>query len=196
MMEGIQDKKLEIRNEIAKRLDALSDSEISKKNAIITDRLFDFANFLEAKISLLYMSLPHEVKTHEIIKRCLSFNKIVVLPAFIEDTHRMKLMKIDNLDSSLRPGPRGVLEPNPARCKLVPIEHIDIAIIPGIAFDEKGGRIGSGEGYYDRLIPDLAITTRKVALAFEEQIIQQIPMESHDKHVDIIITNERIIYKI
>jgi 5-formyltetrahydrofolate cyclo-ligase len=88
------------------------------------------------------------------------------------------------------------LEPNPARCKLVPIEHIDIAIIPGIAFDEKGGRIGSGKGYYDRMIPDLAITTRKVALAFEEQVVQQIPMESHDKHVDIIITDERIIYKI
>ena len=73
---------------------------------------------------------------------------------------------------------------------------ISIAIVPGIAMDEKGGRIGSGEGYYDRLIPNLAITTRKVALAFEEQIIQQIPIESHDKHVDIIITDKRIIYKI
>jgi 5-formyltetrahydrofolate cyclo-ligase len=195
-MEGIQDKKLEIRNEIGKRLDALSDGEHSKKNTIITERLFNFANFLESKISLLYMDLGYEVKTHEIIKRCLRYNKVVILPAFMEDTYRMKLMKIDNLGSSLRPGPRGVLEPNPAKCKAVPIEHIDIAIIPGIAFDEKGGRIGSGMGYYDRLIPDLAITTRKVALAFEEQIIQQVPMESHDKHVDIIITDERIIYKI
>ena len=195
-MEGIQDKKLEIRNEIGKRLGALSNGERTKKNKTIMDRLFDFANFLEAKISLLYMDLGYEVKTNEIIKKCLSYNKVVVLPAFVEDNYRMKLMKIDNLDSSLRPGPRGVLEPNPARCKLVPIEHIDIAIIPGIAFDEKGGRIGSGKGYYDRLIPDLAITTRKVALAFEEQLTQQVPMESHDKHVDIIITDERIIYKI
>jgi len=78
----------------------------------------------------------------------------------------------------------------------VPVECIDIAIIPGVAFDEKGGRIGSGEGYYDRLIPKLPITTRKVALAFENQIIRQIQMESHDKHVDIIITEKRIIYKI
>ena len=195
-MEGIQDKKLEIRNEIGKRLNALSDGDRSKKNKIIADRLFDFANFLESKISLLYLDLGNEVKTIDIIKKCLNYNKVVVLPAFSEDSYRMKLMKIDNLDSSLRPGPRGVLEPDPARCKLVPIENIDIAIIPGIAFDEKGGRIGSGKGYYDRFIPDLAITTRKVALAFEEQIIPQVPMESHDKHVDIIITNERIIYKI
>ena len=92
--------------------------------------------------------------------------------------------------------PRGVLEPITGRCKTVPIASIDIAIIPGIAFDEKGGRIGSGDGYYDRLIPRLSITTRKVALAFECQIVQQVPMESHDKHVDIIITEKRIIYKI
>ena len=65
-----------------------------------------------------------------------------------------------------------------------------------MALDEKGGRIGSGNGYYDRLIPRLAITTRKVALAFEEQIIPQVPIESHDKHVDIIITENRVIYKI
>ncbi|MDF1590894.1 MAG: 5-formyltetrahydrofolate cyclo-ligase [Desulfobacterales bacterium] len=195
-MEGIQEKKLEIRNETGKRLDALSDGDRLKKNKIITERLFDFANFLEAKISLLYMDLGYEVKTREIIKKCFNYNKVVVLPTFAEDNYRMKLMKIDNFDSSLRPGPRGVLEPNPARCKLVPIEQIDIAIIPGIAFDEKGGRIGSGKGYYDRLIPDLAITTRKVALAFEEQLTLQVPMESHDKHVDIIITDERIIYKI
>ena len=53
-----------------------------------------------------------------------------------------------------------------------------------------------GTGYYDRLVPRLDITTRKVALTFEEQIIPQAPMESHDKHVDIIITDKRIIYKI
>jgi len=76
------------------------------------------------------------------------------------------------------------------------MDRIDIAIIPGLAFDEKGGRIGLGTGYYDRLIPRLAITTRKVALTIEEQIVPQIPMESHDKHVDIIITEKRIIYKI
>ena len=63
-----------------------------------------------------------------------------------------------------------------------------IAIIPGVALDEKGGRIGSGEGYYDRFIGNLPITTRKVALSLECQIVQQIPMESHDKYMDIIIT--------
>jgi 5-formyltetrahydrofolate cyclo-ligase len=78
----------------------------------------------------------------------------------------------------------------------VPIDRVDIAIVPGIAFDEKGGRVGTGEGYYDRLIPRLPVTTRKVALSLEAQILPQVPMESHDKHVDIIITENRVIYKI
>jgi 5-formyltetrahydrofolate cyclo-ligase len=108
----------------------------------------------------------------------------------------MKLMKVDAFGQDLIPGPRGGLEPDPGKCKVVPMDRIDIAIMPGLAFDEKGGRIGLGTGYYDRLIPRLDITTRKVALTFEEQIIPQVPMESHDKHVDIIITDKRIIYKI
>ena len=195
-MEGIQEKKLEIRNEITKILDALSGSELSKKTKKIEDRLFEFANFLEANISLLYMNTRHEVKTHKIIKRCFSYQKIVVLPAFDEEKLKMRLMKVDNIETALISGPRGVLEPDPNRCKLVPVESIDIAIIPGIAFDEKGGRIGTGKGYYDGLIPELALTTRKVALVLECQIVPQIPMESHDKHVDIIITDKRIIYKI
>jgi 5-formyltetrahydrofolate cyclo-ligase len=195
-MEEIQNTKHEIRNDMANAIDAFSKEEIEEKVNRIEARLFEFANFLESNISLLYVNHGLEVNTRGILDRCLGYNKIVVLPAFNMETYQMKLMKLDNLETDLKTGPRGILEPDPANCKVVPIERIDIAIIPGVALDEKGGRIGSGEGFYDRLIPKLPITTRKVSLAFECQIIQQIPMESHDKYVDIIITEKRIIYKI
>jgi 5-formyltetrahydrofolate cyclo-ligase len=195
-MEGIQDKKLEIRNEISNILGAIPKNELTQKTKQVEDRLFEFANFLESKISLLYINTDNEVNTKLIINRCFDKNRVVVLPAFNEERHEMALLKIDNVETDLILGARGVLEPNADHCKTVPIENIDIAIIPGIAFDEKGGRIGTGSGFYDRLIPKLSITTRKVALALECKLIQQIPMESHDKHVDIIITEKRIIYKI
>jgi len=195
-MEGIQDKKIEIRNETEKKIEALADSELTKKYQHIEKRLFEFANFLESKISLLYMNTDYEVNTRNIVQKCFDYNKVVVLPVFEDDKRRVKLMKANQIDTDLVTGARGVLEPNPERCKPIPIESIDIAIIPGIAFDEKGGRIGTGRGYYDKLIPRLSITTRKVALALECQIVAQIPMESHDRHVDIIITEDRIIYKI
>jgi 5-formyltetrahydrofolate cyclo-ligase len=195
-MEEIGATKIQIREDIAKIISAVAESDIAKKVRAIEDRLFEFANFLESKITLLYVSGYNEVQTKNIIKRAYSYNKIVVLPAFDPKTFEMELMKVDKFSQALKPGPRGVPEPNAGRCKIVPIDRIDIAIIPGIAFDEKGGRIGTGRGYYDRLIPRLAITTRKVALTLEEQIIPQVPMESHDKYVDIIITDKRIIYKI
>lgn len=195
-MEEIRETKSEIRKKIINVLTKLSDREIAEKTSGIENRLFEFANFLEANIVLLYINNGSGVMTQKTIKRCFDQNKIVVLPAFGPEKHEIKLMKIENLDTDLKAGPRGILEPDPIRCKSVPVESIDIAIIPGVALDEKGGRLGTGEGYYDRLIPKLSITTRKVALAFESQIIPQVPMESHDRHVDIIITEKRIIYKI
>ena len=195
-MEEIRPTKDDIRRNIEEALASLSDKEIKDKTQKIEKRLFEFANFLEANIVLLYINSNCEVNSLEIIKRCLNYKKIVILPAFVPTKYEMKLLKIDNLDTDLTLGPRNILEPDPNQCNVVPIECIDIAIIPGVAFDEKGGRIGSGDGYYDRLIPKLSITTRKVALTFEDQIVSQIQMEAHDRHVDIIITEKRIIYKI
>lgn len=195
-MEELPKAKQEIRDDIADNLDRLSESENDEKLKAIENRLFEFANFLESNIVLLYVNNTSEVPTHDIIKRSLDINKIVVLPAFDPSRNEMDLMKIDRFPAGLIPGPRNIIQPDPSLSKMVPIESIDIAIIPGVAFDERGGRIGSGEGYYDRLIPKLSVTTRKVALAMEDQIVSQVPIESHDKHVDIIITEKRIIYKI
>jgi 5-formyltetrahydrofolate cyclo-ligase len=195
-MDEIKSAKEQIRKDIAKTLNSLTEKQRTEKAKAIESKPFGFANFLEARIALLYIDGDNEVRTKSILKRAYDFNKIVVLPAFDPERLKVAILKVDHPDKDLVPGPRGVLEPNPARCKPVPLQKIDIAIIPGLAFDEKGARIGSGHGYYDRFIPDLPATTRKVALAFEEQIIPQVPTESHDKHVDIIITDKRIIYKI
>ena len=195
-MEEIQVTKSQIRSDIADALAALSEKEIVEKTKAVEKRLFDFANFLEAKVALMYVNNKNEVATNDILKRTHVYNKIIVLPAYNTETYAMTLMKVDSLEKDLSDGPRGILEPNSERCKVVPIDSIDIAIIPGLAFDEKGGRIGTGNGFFDQFIPKLPITARKVSLAFEDQMVQQIPMESHDKYVDIIITEKRIIYKI
>jgi len=195
-MEEIREAKSEMRRNMVETIEKLPEEEIVQKGAAIENRLFEFANFLEATIVLLYIDTPGEVATNKIIKKCYDFGKMVILPVFNPETGAATLMKVDNAETDLVPGPHGTLEPDPEKWKVVPIECIDIAIIPGIAFDEKGCRLGTGEGYYDRLIPDLPVTTRKVALTMEAQMAPQVPMESHDKHVDIIITDERIIYKI
>lgn len=195
-MEDAQKTKAEIRNEMAAQIGKLSTAELKEKTREIENRLFEFANFLESKIVLLYVSGAHEVRSESVIRRAFDHNKIVVLPRANNGSKQISLYKIDEYPKAMRPGSSGKLEPNPDKCRKVPIDCIDIAIIPGVAFDEKGGRIGPGDGFYDRLIPHLPITTRKVALALDHQVLVQVPAESHDKQVDIIITEKRIIYKI
>ncbi|HID28783.1 MAG TPA: 5-formyltetrahydrofolate cyclo-ligase [Desulfobacterales bacterium] len=195
-MEEIKAKKTEIRRSGFARRNALPKEERAEKSAAIMERLFDFANFLESRIVLFYMNYGSEVDTEPMIRRALELEKTVALP--LVDTRKKKILpfRIENLDRDVRPGYRGIREPIPQRCKQIPVEYINLAIIPGVAFDERGGRIGHGVGVYDRFIPKLDITTRKVALAFECQIVAQIPMEPHDRYTDIIITEKRIVYKI
>ncbi|KPJ78542.1 MAG: hypothetical protein AMJ54_03205 [Deltaproteobacteria bacterium SG8_13] len=194
-MEDAQKTKADIRSEMAAQIGKLSAAELKEKTSDIENRLFEFANFLESKIVLLYVSGANEVNSEAVIKRAFEHNKIVVLPKS-NGSKSISLYKIDEYPKGMRSGADGKLEPNPDKCRKVPMDCIDIAIIPGVAFDEKGGRVGPGDGFYDRLIPHLPITTRKVALALDNQVLLQVPTESHDKQVDIIITEKRIIYKI
>jgi 5-formyltetrahydrofolate cyclo-ligase len=195
-MEDIKEKKQEVREQMATSLGGLTKDTLAQKNRVVVDKLFEFANFLEAKIALLYLHKDWEISSKSIIERALGMNKIVVLPLINKDRPKVALYKIDAPEKDIIEDSEGFLSPNIDRCKKVPIDCIDIAIIPGLAFDEKGGRLGLGDGYYDHLIPRLPITTRKVAVAIEEQVVPLIPMESHDKYVDIIITDNRVIYKI
>lgn len=195
-MQDLKGKKAEIRKDALALRNMLSDEERTQKSKAIMQYLFDFANFLEAKIVLFYINTPQEVATEAMIIKSWEYEKVIALPWVNKKKGKIFPFKIDNLDKDIRAGYRGIREPIPKRCKPIPVDYIDLAVIPGVAFDERGGRIGHGTGFYDKFIPGLNTTTRKVALAFECQIVPQIPMEPHDRYIDIIITDKRIIYKI
>lgn len=195
-MEDVKEKKRELVNEIVKKIETFSEEEKQKKLEAVEDRLFDFANFVESKIALLYVRRGCEVDTRSIFKRSLEKGKKIILPLVDREKNKTTLYKVENLDEDMKPGADGVLEPDPERCKAVPADQIDIAIVPGLVFDEKGGRIGVVDNFYDKFISRLPVTTRKVAIAFEEQVITQVPADSRNKHIDIIVTDKRTIYKI
>ncbi|MFW5908754.1 MAG: 5-formyltetrahydrofolate cyclo-ligase [Desulfosalsimonas sp.] len=196
-MEDVKEKKLKLRRETESRIAALGRSKMEKKKSAIVKQLFEFANFKEAETVFFYGGPEDKSAAENIPALCIDAGKQVAIPLFApHKPEKMQLFKISQINEDLRPGPQGHLEPDPKKCKTIPFEDVDIAIIPGVAFDEKGGRLGSGSGHYDRLMSLLPNTARKVALAFEEQVFSAIPMESHDKYVDIIITEKRIIYKI
>lgn len=181
---------------VAERLNNFTEEAISGKLEKIENTLFKFANFMESQLVLLYTPIKNVIPTQAIIKRTLAIEKGVVLPVFTGAKNAIHLYKINNDIKDLVTSPNDILEPNIEKCKKISLEEVDIAIIPGLAFDDRGGRIGFGNNFYTKLITKLPETCRKVSLAFEEQVVDQIQMESRKFTVDIIITDKRVIYKI
>ncbi|MGD9731756.1 MAG: 5-formyltetrahydrofolate cyclo-ligase [Desulfamplus sp.] len=182
--------------EVLEKMSMLTQEEREAKQKAVESNLLSFANFLEAEFVLLYIQRSTELPTERIIRTSLDVRKGIVLPAYSESRHSITLLRINNYDADIIRTESDILEPDPNVCKKIPLDMIDVAMIPGLAFDEKGGRVGFGDGFYNRLISKLPETTRKVAIAFEEQLVEHIPMESRKYNLDIIITDKRTIFKI
>ena len=195
-MDEIKNGKINNLTLVANRLENFTKEELFEKYKKIEDKLFEFANFMEAHLVFLYSPISNEIPTERIIKKALQIEKGIALPVFAHAKNAINLYKINNYDKDLVTSANDILEPDIEKCKKISLEDIDIAIIPGLAFDDKGGRIGFGNNFYNKLITKLPETCRKVSLAYEEQIVDQIQMESRKFTVDIIITDKRIIYKI
>ncbi len=196
-MEDTKNTQKSLLAQVAKGFAALSEEDRLKKYNTIEQKLFEFANFMESFSILLYAPLPYEiVPTEQIITKTLSIEKNVILPIVSDPRKPFLLYKITDYKKDMITNSDGSPKPNPDQCKKISLDEIDIAIIPGLVFDDKGGRVGFGNQYYSKLITKLPETCRKISLAFEEQMVDQIVMASRKYTVDIIITDERTIYKI
>ena len=162
---------------------------IEKKSAAIMERLFGLPEFAKAKTVLFYASKKDEVQTFGMIQRALDIGKKVALPITVVEGKNLVLSEIRNL-KRLDEGAFDVLEP----MDYAPVapEEVDLVIVPGVAFDVRGDRLGHGMGYYDKLLkqmPDALF----VGLAFEFQMVEDIPEEEHDVSVHKVVTEERVI---
>ena len=179
--------KKKIRRRILKLRDGLSVKEREEKSKQIKEKLFSHFEFRTAKTILFYAAKGNEVETKGMIEESLSSEKKVSLP--IVKGKNLLFSQVLGYEE-LSPSTFGILEPE-KECP-ISLDRVDLIIVPGIAFDEKGNRIGFGRGFYDRFlkkVPDAF----KIGLAFEIQIVETIPEISTDIPVDKIITEKRII---
>jgi len=180
-----------IRREIKEKRNSLSKSEILEKSNRIKKRLFEQDEFRKAQTILFYVSYGSEVYTHDMIKESLSEGKNVVVP--YSDTEKRTLI-LSELHSwnELSVGSYNILEPKKENIKEVTVDAIDMIVVPGVAFDSSGRRIGHGFGYYDKLLGG-STHAPSIGLAFELQIVDAVPTEEHDVAVGKIITEKRTI---
>lgn len=136
-------------------------------------------------------ALPGEVDTEPLLQRLLDGGRRLVCPRVEGDalTHYV----VDDL-ARLAAGPMGLREPDPHRCAPADLATIDVVLVPGLAFDEAGRRLGMGRAYYDRFLAFLSpTTTTAIGLAFELQVVDRVPVAQHDVPVDWLITEDRTI---
>ena len=179
----------EIRKGMIKKRKNTPYSEIINKSKSIEKKLMESTEFKKSNNVLFYISYDNEVNTHDIIKKTIKSNKEVYVPISDVENKEIIISKLEDWNN-LSVGAYGILEPNIKNN--FPLDKIDLIIIPGIAFDDKGNRLGHGMGYYDKLLQKKKKST-KIGLAFEFQIIKQICVQKHDIPVDKIITEIRII---
>jgi 5-formyltetrahydrofolate cyclo-ligase len=184
--------KKKIRGKIKNLLDNLSVQTHKLKSKIITDTLLKSNEYIKAETIFIYYPFRKEIDTREIIKDALAKNKKIVLPKVFGN--EIKIFFITDVEKDLKPGSFDILEPDISRCREADLRSIDLVIVPGLCFDLNFNRLGYGGGFYDKILEKLGRKVKKIALAFDLQILDNIPACSHDQKIDIIIT-ESNIYK-
>lgn len=174
--------KKKIRNQIKDLKSQISFQEKLIKSDNIFKKVEEHINFQQSKFVLIYWSMDDEVHTHNFILKWAN-DKEFILPCVCQDKLILKKFEgTENLQTGIKYGikePVGEIFPEP--------EKIDLAIIPGIAFDKEKNRMGRGKAYYDNLLPNL--NAYKIAVCFNFQIIESVPVEDHDVKMNEIISD-------
>jgi len=156
---------------------------------LVQQALIETGEFAEAGVVALYAPIHNEVETAQVLHAALSSTKVVLFPAICPGG--LEFRSISN-PASMRRGPFGILEPD-AACPVHSPEEADLIVVPGVAFDLGGKRIGYGKGYYDNALHRLEGKGRLVGLCYDFQLVEEIEDEAHDVMMDLIITERRVI---
>jgi 5-formyltetrahydrofolate cyclo-ligase len=193
-IDAMQERKKEIRAQAHERRNAQENKdELSRE---ICARFVALPEYVRAQTVMYYIDVRSEVRTRHDLPQALTQGKKIVVP-WCNDKGELELFHLENMDE-LAIGMYKILEPAPAlrllKAKQVKAQELDLIMVPGVAFDRGGARMGHGKGYYDKLLQHARPDAPLVALAFECQLFPEIPTAPHDIFMDSIIT-ERAIYK-
>ncbi len=156
----------------------------------LCERLREQHVWSAARTVLLFAPLPDEPDTWPLLAVAIASGKLVGLPAFVAGTNGYTARQILDPTRDLTTGQFGIREPA-ATCPEVPLNRLDLVLVPGIAFDTRGGRLGRGKGFYDRLLS--AVNGTKCGVAFDEQIVDAVPVGPMDVRLNCILTPTRWI---
>ena len=179
-----------LRKELRGRLAAMSDAQRHAKSIAACGLLAASQEFATASVVMLYLSTPQEVDTASLALRCWQAGKSVVVPKVSWDQRRILPVEISSLSDGLTTtGP--VREPIAG--KPIPLDLIDLVIVPGLGFTATGFRIGRGMGFYDRFLAQADFLGVSCGLAFAEQVLDELPILDHDVPLSMLATDKGLL---
>lgn len=183
-----RDAKTKLRAELSAVLKQMTASERVEASRQICARLEQQTAWRDAKSLLFYAPLAEEPDIWRLLEDSLAVGKTVALPRFDPEQNAYVACQIKGVDVDLQTGRFGIREPRET-CAIIPLNRLDLLLVPGIAFDLDGHRLGRGRGYYDRL---LAVSGGMACgVAFDQQIVSRVPSEPHDIRLSCILTPTR-----
>lgn len=174
---------------LAKR-NSLSGAKLEKKSRLITESLLALPEFRQAKRVMMYFPLKNEAGTSELVKKTLEMGKEVFLPKTDFGKRLIVPTRVSSPEALERTA-QGLVEPKDGQAARA--SELDLIIVPGVAFDRQGNRIGMGRGFYDLLLRKVSRKVKLVGLCFEENLEESLPVESHDVKMDLIVTDKQVI---
>ena len=178
----------QLRTTILRQLQQQKEDDRRRRSEAIRRKVFRLTAFRRAQIVCCYVALPYEVQTWRMIEDMIAKGKRVVVPVTAARTRRLWLSEVRDPAAELGRGAHGVWEPLPKVRRSVPLRTVDLVLVPGVAFDRRGHRLGHGLGYFDRFLSRLPKTTPTIGLAFRFQLLDRLPVTSHDYAVQTVVT--------
>jgi 5-formyltetrahydrofolate cyclo-ligase len=178
------------RTQFRELLAGISERERHVRSLAAGTLLVQTAEFMHAQVIMVYLNMPQEVDTSPIILRAWQEGKQVVAPKLAWNDHTMLPVEITTLTTHTQTGPAGIREPRSGQ--LIPIDCIDLMIVPGLAFGTHGQRLGRGGGFYDRFLAQPKFHGISCGLAFEPQVAEDLPLQPHDVILNLLVTDSTI----
>lgn len=190
----IQARKQALRQRIIAARDNLTPTLRAHSSKRIVDQICSLATYKTARTVLGYLNFGSELAIEAWIRQALTDGKRVLLPRVNRASMLLELFEVKDIDSDVAAGAYGIREPVVERCeRFEALGEIDLILMPGVAFDREGGRLGYGGGYFDKLLAHLPHRPVLIAGAFAMQVVAEVPQEASDYKVDYLITENETI---
>ncbi len=176
----IELEKQQIRAWMRQKLKAQSEADRYQKSREVAQKLKKDASFQDAKAIMFYISTEEEVETKGLLSDILKIGKKIAVPYMDKNSSEIKPSFIQSIDADLAKGNYGILEPKNEKIEAVSLGELDLVLVPGIAFDQANNRLGRGKGYYDRFLAKLPRKVKTFGLAFDFQLVHELPVTELD----------------